>query len=145
MPPSIWPSTSSGLIALPTSCAAVILDQLHRAELEVDLQLGDLRAVAVERIRFALALGIERQVSADRTSPRRGRRSHRILVKSGKLDTAGGVTLADDDRRAVQRRDAFSDTLAKRKIFSRKARPAFSAALPVTKVWREADVLPASG
>ena len=40
---------------------------------------------------------------------------------------------------------AFSETLAKRRIFSRKARPAFSAALPVTKVWREAEVLPASG
>ena len=37
------------------------LDQLHRAELEVDLELGDLRAVAVDGIGLALALGVERQ------------------------------------------------------------------------------------
>ncbi len=40
---------------------------------------------------------------------------------------------------------AFGETLAKRRIFSRSAFAAFSAALPEMKVWREAEVLPASG
>ena len=40
---------------------------------------------------------------------------------------------------------AFGETLAKRRILSRKACAAFSAALPEMKVWREAEVLPASG
>ena len=61
MPPSIWPSTSVGLIALPTSCAAVIFSSRHGAELDVDLELGDLRAEAVDRVGHALAVGVERR------------------------------------------------------------------------------------
>ena len=37
------------------------LDQLHRAELHVDLELGDLRAIAVDGVGLALALGVERR------------------------------------------------------------------------------------
>ena len=61
MPPWIWPSTSVGLIARPTSCAATMRQHLHRAELEVDLDLGDLRAEAVGRVGHALPVGVERR------------------------------------------------------------------------------------
>src|SRR3546814_11283386 len=40
---------------------------------------------------------------------------------------------------------ALSPALAARRMAARRARPASSAALPETKVWREAEVLPQSG
>ena len=39
---------------------------------------------------------------------------------------------------------ALSPALASRRIAARRLAPARSAALPETKVWREAEVLPAS-
>ena len=44
------------------------LDELDGAEPHVDLELGDLCAIAVDRVGLALALGVERRWSADRRS-----------------------------------------------------------------------------
>ena len=75
MPPCIWPSTRVGLIARPTSCAAWICSTLHRAELEVDLDLRHLRGKAVGRVGHALAVGVERHGRRVEVTARRARRS----------------------------------------------------------------------
>ena len=60
MPPSIWPSARVGLIARPTSWAAVTRLSAHGAEAGVDGELDELRAVAVDGVGRALAVGVER-------------------------------------------------------------------------------------
>ena len=47
MPPWIWPSTSVGLMARPTSCAATIASTFDGAEHDIDLHLRHLRGEAV--------------------------------------------------------------------------------------------------
>ena len=60
MPPSIWPSSACGFIALPTSCVGGELDHAHEPQLGVDV---DDRAVGGEgelHVRVALAVLVER-------------------------------------------------------------------------------------
>ena len=60
MPPWIWPSTEGRIDGAADVVRRMDVQQRHRAELDVDLDLGDLRREAVGRVRHALAVGIER-------------------------------------------------------------------------------------
>ena len=90
MPPSIWPSTASGLIALPTSCAVPIQTTRVRPELDVDLdddahrgdRERDVRPLAGDLAR----LGIER-------------RRARVAVDALDVDLAAAAALALLERR----------------------------------------------
>ena len=79
------------------------LDQLHRAELQVDLEFGDLRAIAIDGVGLALALGVERQ--RRRIVGFLGAEDEAVGIGSqrGEIDAAGGFALADDDQAAPSR------------------------------------------
>ena len=145
MPPWIWPSTSVGLIARPTSCAATMSQHLHRAELDVDLDLGDLRGEGVGGVGHALAVRVER----------RGRRVE-ACPRPAATPAVGATRSRDARRRRAPRACRPRATSVARSRHSASGigqpqdtcgagrAPASSAALPETKVWREAEVLPAS-
>ncbi len=61
MPPWIWPSTSVGLTARPTSCAATMRCTLHRAERGIHRPARNLRGEAVGGIGRALAVRVQRR------------------------------------------------------------------------------------
>ena len=61
MPPSIWPSTRVGLIALPTSWAATMRSTFTVPSSISTSTIGDLRGEGIGRIGNALAVGVERR------------------------------------------------------------------------------------
>ena len=91
MPPWIWPSTSVGLIARPTSWAATTAPHLHRPELDVHVDLGDLGPEGVCLVRDALAVGVER----------RGLRVVRAVPEQHAAPGPLGQLAQLDDRRRV--------------------------------------------
>ena len=122
MPPSIWPSQSAGLIARPTSWAAVTFEQPDRAERGVDGELHHLRAPAVDRVGDALAVGVER----------RGRRVPGLLggedVAMARRAAASPRSMARAPPTSMRGRSSASGAsgpaLAWRRIAARSARPA---------------------
>ena len=58
----------------------VDVEQLHRAELEIDLDLGDLRREAVGRVRDALPVGVERDGRRVEVTARRRRGRPRVAA-----------------------------------------------------------------
>ena len=49
-PPTTWPSTTIGLMTRPQSCITTIAQDRHLPGLDVDLDLGDVRAVGIGRL-----------------------------------------------------------------------------------------------
>ena len=137
----------------------VDVQQRHRAELEVDLDLGDLRREAVGRVRHALAVGVERHgrrievAAADEQvacasrlqSPRRAdaasaRRSSAALARRRARPTRRVAVERERDVGIGVGAEAEPLDQLPAQLAARAAR----AALPETKVWRDADDLPAS-
>ena len=149
MPPWIWPSTSVGLMARPTSWAATMREHLDGAELDVDLDLGHLRGEAVGGVGDALAVGVERRGRRVEACPRPSQRRSPLARRAGRRGEIDACASASPS--AIVRRAPSSDErrvragIGERQDLARAGpRPASRAALPETKVWREAEVLPAS-
>ena len=149
--PATWPSTSVGLIARPTSCAATIRRTRDGAELDVDLDQRDLRAEPVRLVRDALAVGVEDASSSGRTCPTPAARSRahppaaRAARGSRRTSPSRTRSRPSPAPGAATSMTAVSDASASSRMRRRSASPASRAALPETNVWRDADVLPASG
>ena len=129
----------------------VDVQQRHRAELDIDLELGDLRREAVGRVRHALAVGVERhgrrvEVAARRERGRRRRRRRPVaqVEPRRRARRRRGRRGRGRRARARPRRRRRRPGRAARAAAGAAPRPAARAALPETKVWREADDLPAS-
>ena len=120
------------------------LQHLDRAEFDVDLDLGQVGAEAVDGVGLALAVGIERRrrrvVGLLRRQHIAASRGHAGEVHRCARPPSRTMTLPSPNRSR-----ASSPALATRRIAARSAFAASCAALPVTKVWREAEVLPQSG
>ena len=111
----------------------------------VDRELGELRAEAVDGVGRALAVGVERR--GRRVEGRLGGEdvavARRRAARRGRCRARRRSTVERGRRRARAR--ASGPALAWRRIAARRLAAGGSAALPETKVWREAEVLPASG
>ena len=141
MPPWIWPSTSVGLIARPTSCAATMREHLApcRARCRPRRPRSARRSHRSRRAcpgrRHRAAWSADRSVPTSpiaaasswpgRAHARRRRRARACAPSQRQPRVRPGIGSAQDLRRAAPRRP-------------------LCAALPETKVWREAEVLPAS-
>ena len=77
-------------------------DDLDRAKLQVDLDLGDLRAIAIDGIRRSLAILVERNRWRIEALFGAQHIAEFIGRHLGKLDTACGAAVGDDDRCAVE-------------------------------------------
>ena len=147
MPPWIWPSTSVGLIARPTSWAATIRRTLTVPSVEVDVDLRDLCAEGVGLVRDALAVGVERRgLRVVRAAPEQ----HAVAGRDrqlAQLDDRRRSRRPRADHPPVRRPRASRRGPASASVRSwrRRSSPAIRVAFPDTNVWREAEVLPASG
>ena len=146
-PPSIWPSTSMGLMARPTSCAATMRRTLHacraacRPRPPPDARHSHRRHRERPGHRHRAARSADRRFPPH-TEHSRGRRA----AGCARSTVRTTVVVAHHELAAVEFDSvAPSPALASRSSMRRSARPARSAAVPVTKVWREAEVLPQSG
>ncbi len=119
-------------------------DDLDRAKLQVHLDFGDLRTIAINSIRRSLTILVEWyrwrvKLSSAPAQP------EFVGWHFGKLDTARGAAIGDDNRSAIKAYAGVLAHMASRRMSARSRRPDSSAALPVMNVCREADVLPQSG
>ena len=78
------------------------LEELDRAEHHIDLQLGDLRAVAVDGVGAALALFVERRSGRVVGLLRREDEAVAVDGQGGQVDAPRGLAFADDQRSRFQ-------------------------------------------
>ena len=146
MPPWIWPSTSVGLIGAADIVRGDDAQRAHRAELRCPPPPAP---PARRRRRTHTGCPGRRHPaasSADRIFPCRTARGlpHRHPARAGSSTV---VTAASVDERCARPPAGSSPSapaLQRRRSSPRSASPASFAALPLTKVWREALVFPAS-
>ena len=78
------------------------LQDPRRAEIAIDLELGEMRAEAVDRIRLALAVRIEGRRRRIEGLFRRGDVTVRVLRQVGERDRAHALAVLDDQRFVVE-------------------------------------------
>ena len=146
-PPSIWPSIKRGVHRATHVVHRRDAPQVHGAELEVDVQLDHVRAVAELRVGLALPVGRRapwwagrrsrsprprgrrRRPRAARDRPRRRRRG-RGRASRGLVELEVGVGRHPGERQSSRARSSLA---------------ARNVALPETNVCRDAELFPASG